>query len=73
MQGLCMYNFVLPDGTLAESASDIDRYVKSAKVAVASDYSDEYLKNARYRREKHEKDEMFLDFVREYKKRIWNK
>lgn len=71
MQELYMYNFVLPDGTLAESAQDVDKYLKRANVAMASDYSEGYMNNIRYQKEKHEKDEMFLDFVREYKKRIW--
>lgn len=67
-----MEEFVLPDGTLAESTQDVDKYLKRANMAVASDYSKEYMNNVRYQKEKHEKDEMFLDFVREYKKRIWN-
>lgn len=66
-----MEAFVLPDGTLAESVQDVDKYIKRANVAVSSDYSREYLNNVRYQKEKHEKDEIFLDFVREYKKRIW--
>lgn len=67
-----MEEFVLPDGTLAESTSDVDKYLKRANMAIASDYSKEYMNNVRYQKEKREKDEMFLDFVREYKKRIWN-
>jgi hypothetical protein len=67
-----MDSFVLPDGSVAESTKDVDKYLKRAKMAVASDYSKEYLNNVRYKREKSEKDERFLDFIREYKKRIWN-
>lgn len=66
-----MDSFILPDGSVAESTKDVDKYLKRAKMAVASDYSKEYLDNVRYKREKSEKDERFLDFIREYKKRIW--
>lgn len=62
---------LLPDGTYAEDIKDIDKYLKSANLAMASDYSDEYIKNVRYKREITEKAEQWQDFVREYKKRIW--
>lgn len=66
-----MDSFILPDGSVAESTNDIDKYLKRANMAVASDYSKEYLANIRYKKERAEKDERFLDFIREYKKRIW--
>ena len=67
-----MDSFVLPDGTIAESTKDIDKYLKSAKMCMASDYSKSYLDNARYKREKVERAEMFKDFVLNYKRKIWN-
>lgn len=64
--------FELPDGTIAESSQDVDRYLKRAKMAMSSDFSDGYIKNVRYNREKVERAEMFTDFVRNYKRKIWN-
>lgn len=64
--------FELPDGTIAESTQDIDKYLKSSNMCMASDYSPEYLKNIRYNREKVERAEMFADFVHNYKRMIWN-
>lgn len=67
-----MEAFELPDGTIAESSQDIDKYLKRANMAMSSDYSAEYIKNARYKREKVEDEERFLDFVHNYKRKIWN-
>lgn len=65
-------SFELPDGTIAESTQDIDKYLKSSNMAMSGDFSPEYLKNARYNREKVERAERFADFVRNYKRMIWN-
>lgn len=64
--------FELPDGTIAETTKDVDKYLKYAKICLASDYSKEFLKNARYLREKAEKADRFNDFVLNYKRKIWN-
>jgi hypothetical protein len=62
---------LLPDGTEAERIEDIDKYLKSANLTMASDYSEEYIKAVREKRDTTEKAEQWADFVREYKKRIW--
>jgi hypothetical protein len=64
--------FLLPDGTVATSSSDIDRYLKTSGAAYAGDYSAEYLQGIRHKTEKAQRAEMLSDFVQLYKKRIWN-
>lgn len=64
--------FELPDGTIAECSQDIDKYLKRSNMAMSCDFSPEYIKNARYKREKVEDDDRFLDFVHNYKRMIWN-
>lgn len=68
-----MSSYVLPDGREAESLAEFEKYMKSANITVASDYSKQYLQNVRYQKEKAEKDEIFNDFVRQYKLTIWSK
>lgn len=68
-----MSSYVLPDGREVDSLAEFEKYLKSANITVASDYSKEYMQNKRYQREKTEKDEVFLDFVRNYKQMIWSK
>ena len=63
---------VLPDGSIASSVADIDRFLKANDLAAASDYSDEYLQNVRMLQEKHQREEIFVDLLQQYKKRIWN-
>ena len=38
-----MEAFELPDGTIAESSQDIDKYLKRAKMAMSGDFSPEYI------------------------------
>ncbi|MBR4106193.1 MAG: hypothetical protein IKL33_04525 [Alphaproteobacteria bacterium] len=63
---------VLPDGSIASSVADIDRFLKANDLAAASDYSAEYLQNVRMLQEKHQREEIFVDLLQQYKKRIWN-
>ena len=42
----------LPDGTVAESVQDIERYLKQTGSASESDYSADYYKNRRFFTEK---------------------
>lgn len=65
-------SFELPDGTIAESSQDVDVYLKRSGMAYAGDFSDGYRQSVRYQQEKGVRAEMFADFVRNYKKRIWN-
>ena len=68
-----MSSYVLPDGREVDSLAEFEKYLKSAKITVASDYSENYMQNIRYQKAKAEKDEAFLDFVQAYKKMIWSK
>lgn len=68
-----MSSYVLPDGREVDSLAEFENYLKSAKITVASDYSESYMRNIRYQKSKAEKDEIFNDFVRQYKKTIWSK
>ena len=63
---------LLPNGSMACSSVDIDRYLKESGLALAGDYSDVYFKNVRRKREELQEKEAFFDFINEYKKRIWN-
>lgn len=63
--------FQLPDGTVAESVQDVERYISQTGAAMASDYSDEYLKNRRFFSEKAQSDEFHSDFIYNLKKEIW--
>lgn len=63
--------FQLPDGTLAENVNDIERYIKQNDVALASDYSGEYLDTRRFFNEKARRDEIRADFIYNVKKELW--
>lgn len=64
--------FRLPDGTIAASTADVDRFLKANKLALAQDYSDEYRKNIRRRNDRAQKDQFWAEFIRNYKRMIWN-
>ncbi|MBQ0114198.1 MAG: hypothetical protein KBT03_13795 [Bacteroidales bacterium] len=64
--------FTLPNGKVATSTADVDKYLKESGLAMASDYSTGYTQKIQYEREKGEKQKMFYDFVQTYKQRIWN-
>lgn len=63
--------FQLPDGTIAENVQDIERYIKQNDVALASDYSGDFLKNRRFFNEKARRDEIRADFIYNVKKELW--
>lgn len=63
---------LLPDGTVASSVADVDRYLRSTGLALASDYSPEYMKNIRDKQELNRRKEIFADFLYNYKRMIWN-
>ena len=63
---------VLPDGSIAESAADIDRYMKVNQTALASDYSPEYMAKVKSRQQKEERASIFADLIHYYKRSIWN-
>lgn len=63
--------FQLPDGTVAESVADVERYLKQNNAALASDYSADYQKNRRFFDEKDRRDKLHDDFIHNLKKEIW--
>ena len=63
---------VLPDGSLASSAYDIECWLKRSGCALAGDYSDDFRRNVRYQKQKELKRELFADFINNYKRWIWN-
>jgi hypothetical protein len=80
MKGINMTNFskqfaeevILPDGSVASSVADVDKYLKASGMAHASDYSTEYIKNIRYQQQRSRQEEIFADFLLNYKRMIWN-
>lgn len=63
---------VLPDGSIAACAADIDRYMKVNQTALASDYSPEYIAKVKERRQKDERASISADLIHFYKRSIWN-
>ena len=63
---------VLPDGSIAACAADIDRYIKVNQTALASDYSQEYIAKVKERRQKDERASISADLIHFYKRSIWN-
>lgn len=63
---------VLPDGSVATCAADIDRYMKANQTALASDYSPEYMAKVKQRRQNEEKASIMADLIHNYKRSIWN-
>ena len=62
---------VLPDGSVASSVADVDKYLRTSGMARASDYSAEYIKNVRNKQEQQRQEELFADFLHNYKRMIW--
>ena len=65
-------DLILPDGSVASSVADVDKYLRRSGQAMAGDYSPEYLKNIRYQQELERKKEIKNEFLRAYKRIIWN-
>ena len=64
-------DIILPDGSAATSVYEVERYLKRHNLALSGDYSDAYLQNVRYRQEQDERRELFAEFLRNYKKSVW--
>lgn len=62
---------ILPDGSVASSVADVDRYLKKSGLARSSDYSTEYIKNIRLNNERNRRNQFFADFLYNYKRMIW--
>ena len=65
-------DILLPDGSVASSVADVDKYLRQSGVARASDYSPEYIKNIRYQQTQTQQKEIFAEFLYNYKRMIWN-
>lgn len=65
-------DLLLPDGTVATSIHDVDRFLKANNLAATSDYSAQYYKNIRMNNEKTQRKEIFAELIKQHKKRIWN-
>lgn len=63
---------VLPDGSVASCRQDVDRYLQRNNLALAQDYSEEYRKNIRLNNERERRKDFFAEFIRNYKRSIWN-
>lgn len=72
ISGVWTEEIELPDGTIATSKADVDRYLRASGEALAGDYSGDYQKNVRLRNEKAQRAQAFSDFVLTYKRMIWN-
>lgn len=62
---------VLPDGSVASSVADVDKYLRSTGMARSSDFSTEYIKNIRLKQETERQKQIFADFLLNYKRMIW--
>lgn len=67
-----LQEFELPDGTTASSRADVEKYLRANNLALAQDYSPEYLQKVRARNEQARKDDLFAEFIFNYKRMIWN-
>ncbi|MCQ2735226.1 MAG: hypothetical protein MJ212_04700 [Alphaproteobacteria bacterium] len=62
---------LLPDGSVASSVADVDKYLKTSGLALSSDYSPEYIQNIRLKNEQQRQKEIFAEFLNNYKRMIW--
>lgn len=62
---------VLPDGSVASSTADVDKYLRTSGLARSSDFSEGYIKNARWKVETERRRSLFADFLYNYKRMIW--
>lgn len=63
---------ILPDGTVATSPKDIDRYLKASGLALQSDYSVEYMQKIRRNKERDRRRQIRAELIKQYKKGIWD-
>ena len=63
---------VLPDGKIASSVHDIERFLSQNNLAMASDYSDAFRESVRFQQEKKCRLDSWTVFLNHYKRLIWN-
>ena len=64
-------DLLLPDGSVASSVADVDKYLHATGLALAGDYSPEYYQNIRNQQERERQQSLFADFLYNYKRMIW--
>lgn len=64
--------FLLPDGKIAECSADVDKFLKENDLALAQDYSEDYREKIRLKKDKAQRDDLWADFLHNYKRMIWN-
>ena len=66
---------ILPDGSVASSVADVDKYLRTSGLARSSDYSTEYIKNIRLKQETDRRAEMlrrfFIKQINIFRRLIW--
>ena len=65
-------DLILPDGIVATSTEEINRWLKQNNLTLASDYSDDFFKKVRLQNEQAERRKLFAGFIHNYKRKIWN-
>ncbi len=63
---------LLPDGSTASCQQDVDLFLKKNQLALAGDYSDAFRHEARLNNERTERRELWAEFIKNYKRSIWN-
>ena len=64
-------SLVLPDGSVVSSVYGLEKYMKANDCSLKEDYSDEYLQTRRRRNEKAQREQLFSEFIHNYKRSIW--
>ncbi len=64
-------DIVLPDGSAASSIYEIERFLKMNNLAAASEYSDDFRREVRFRQECNQRKMLFETFIDNYKRVIW--
>ncbi len=63
---------ILPDGTVATSAADVDRYMRQNNVVLSADYSADFYRNVKRKKQQQERQSLFDEFIKAYKRSVWN-
>ncbi len=63
---------ILPDGTVATSAADVDRYMRQNNVVLSADYSADFYRNVKRKKQQQERQSLFDEFIKAYKRSGWN-
>lgn len=61
----------LPDGSVVSSNAGLDKYLRDNDLSLSQDYSEAWLRQRRRHNEKVQRNELFSDFIHNYKRSIW--